>query len=183
MPNRRKEVTPKELATQTARAVLIAPDINPKTGQVYSEEVVFTLRPGWSKVGKYEPALPGGKIEAAAGDFEGIVDEALDDPYLIITMEQMIVAGLHAVEREISEELGIIVAPGLLGFVDVSTNPQGWTTYSYAAELPEKPTLLVKPESAGTRWISVQRLLEGKPKLLSGHLGIARRALQSLKGK
>lgn len=173
-------ITKDKLKTQIARAVLIAPDIDPKTGQEYTKEVVFTIRPGWSKVNKYETALPGGKITLSEGDFHGIIETDLqDDPNLVLTMEQMIQAGLNAAEREVLEEFGFVVTAGLLKFTDVSTNKAGWTTYSYVGELAEKPTLLVKPNSAGTRWISTKQLLEGQPRLLQGHLGITRRAIKS----
>lgn len=170
-----------ELKTHIARAVLVAPDINPKNGQHYAHEVAFTLRPGWSGVGKYETALPGGKIEIAEGDFKDILTpEELADPFLVLTLDQMIHAGLNAAEREVLEELGLPLAAGVLHFIDVTTNKDGWTSYAYVGQLAEKPELTVKPNSAGTRWINVERLLNGKPRLLSGHLGMSRRALKHI---
>ncbi len=181
MSRSKESITSAELKTQIARAVIIAPDINPKTGQEYTQEVVFTIRPGWSNINKYVAALPGGKIEIDNGDFTGVIDEgSQQDPHLILTLEQMIFAGLRAAEREVLEELGVTLAAGMLQFVDFSTNRAGWTTYSYACILPEKPTLLVKPNSSGTKWINTQRLLEGKPKLLQGHLKISRTAIKKL---
>lgn len=168
--------------TSVSRAVLIAPDIDPKSGQKYADEVVFTIRPGWSKVSPYVTALPGGKIEADKGDFSDFIEvDSVENPWLVLTLEQMIQAGLKAAEREILEELGIFLTASLLQFVDVSTNTAGWTTYSYVGKLAEKPTATVKPDSAGARWISVPQLLSGKPKLLSGHLGIARRAINKVR--
>lgn len=175
------EVKAGELPFQIARAVLVAPDISPHTQQISGYEVAVTVRPGWSKVSKYEAALPGGKISSNAGDFEGIEDtEALNDPTHIITLEKMIRAGLNAVEREVLEELDVVIATGLLSFVDVSQNEAGWTTYSYVAELQEKPPLLVKPNSAGSRWVAVDTIKNSEFPLLSGHLGITRRALKKL---
>lgn len=174
-------MTNEKLQNSVARAVLRAPDVHPKTGKVHSHEVVFTIRPGWSRFGEYLPALPGGKIDSA--DLKGIVaPETIDDPRLVLTLDQCIQAGLNTVERELLEELGLIVPQALLSFVDVSTNRAGWTTYAYAADLPEKPTLLVKPESAGTRWIDVLKILMGHPTLLQGHLSIARRGIRKLGG-
>lgn len=168
--------------TSVSRAVLIAPDVDPKSGQKYADEVLFTIRPGWSKVLPYVAALPGGKIEADKGDFSEVVEVNLtDNPWIVLTLEQMIRAGLKAAEREILEELGISLTASLLQFVDVSTNTAGWTTYSYVGELSEKPTLTVKPDSAGIRWISAQQLLDGNPKLLSGNLGITRRAINKVR--
>lgn len=176
------EVNLQSLKTSVSRAVLIAPDIDPKSGQKYTDEVVFTIRPGWSKVQPYVTALPGGKIEADKGDFSGVVEASLlEDPWLVLTLEQMIQAGLMAAKREILEELGILLTTGLLQFVDVSTNPAGWTTYSYVGELAQKPTVTVKPDSAGVRWISARQILKGKPKLLPGHLGITRRAISKIR--
>ena len=179
---RSSEINLQLLKTSVSRAVLIAPDIDPKSGRKYADEVLFTIRPGWSKVHPYVAALPGGKIEADKEDFFGIVEvDSVENPWLVLTLEQMIQAGLKAAEREILEELGIFLTASLLQFVDVSTNSAGWTTYSYVGELSEKPTLTVKPDSAGARWISVPQLLNGKPKLLSGHLGIARRAINKVR--
>jgi 8-oxo-dGTP pyrophosphatase MutT (NUDIX family) len=171
-----------DLGKQIARAVLIAPDVNRKTGEQYTQEVVYTARPGWSKVGKYEVALPGGKIEIAEGDFTDVIDkDSQDNPELLITLEQMIMAGLNAAEREVLEELGIPLMTGLLQFVDRSINDAGWYTYSYVGVLPEKPTVLVKPNSAGTLWINTRKILQGNPRLLNGHLGISRRAIKKVR--
>lgn len=168
-----------ELKTQISRAIIRVPDVKPKTGEVSTHEILFTLRPSWSKVGKYETALPGGKIEQ--GDFEEVDSEAFDDPFYTITLEQMIQAGLHAAEREVLEELGLPLTAGLLTFVDKSTNKAGWTTWAYAADLTEKPTVQVMPDSAGTRWVDEERIINGNPRLLQGHLAVTRRSLKKLK--
>lgn len=179
---RSSEINLQSLKTSVSRAVLIASDVDPKSGQKYADEVLFTIRPGWSKVQPYVAALPGGKIEADKEDFSGIFEvDSVENPWLVLTLEQMIQAGLKAAEREILEELGIVLTASLLQFVDVSTNTAGWTTFSYVGKLAEKPTVTVKPDSAGARWISVPQLLNGKPKLLSGHLGIARRAINKVR--
>lgn len=169
-------VKTEELKTQIARAVLRVPDMNPKNGEVSAHEVLFTLRPSWSNVGKYETALPGGKIKK--DDFEDAGELDFEDPALILTMEQMIQAGITAAEREVLEELGLTIAPELLAFADKSTNKSGWTTWAYVADLPEKPTVQVKPDSAGTRWMDEQKILKGNPRMLQGHLGITRRSLK-----
>ena len=70
--------------------------------------------------------------------------------------------------------------PALLQFVDVSSNISGWTTYAYAAELPEKPAIMVMPDSGGSVWIGTGKIKNGNPKLLKGHLGITRRALAKI---
>jgi hypothetical protein len=165
----------KELNTHVARVVLRAPDINPKNGMTSAHEVLFTIRPGWSNSGKYQHALPGGKFEQQ--DFPR---ELKWDPLLDLTVEQMILAGMKAVEREILEELKFAIVPSLLTFIDKSTNRGGWTTWAYAADLQEKPIVQVNPESAGVRWMDEQTLMKGKPRLLAGHLSIARRALIGL---
>jgi hypothetical protein len=169
-----------ELKPFIARAVLRAPDINPKTEDVSAHEVAFTLRPSWSKVGRYETALPGGKIESQ--DFWQLVTESqFADPDFVPSLGLLIAAGLKTVERELFDELQLI-ATGLF-FVDSSTNQAGWTTFSYAADLKEKPELRVKRDSAGAVWMDEQRIINGRPRLLSGHLAITRRALKALEKK
>lgn len=169
-----------DLKSHVSRAVLRVPSNNPKSGELDTNEVLTTLRPSWSKVGRYFPTLPGGKIEVS--DVEKLRDVKLDDldPQLTITLDQLIMAGLEAAERELYEELGLVLASGLLFFADMSTNKSGWTTLAYVAELPKKPTLLVKPDSAGTVWMDEQRIKNGNPKMLPGNLGTTRRALKAL---
>ncbi|HEX7018199.1 MAG TPA: hypothetical protein VF209_04815 [Patescibacteria group bacterium] len=175
----KKSITVEALPTQIARGVVRAPDVHPKTGEKYTHEVLFTIRPGWSKTGKYLKALPGGKIDPQ--DFNEIIGrENSDDPHFVLTLDQLIQAGLNAVEREIFEELGILFSAGFFKFVEQSTNKSGWTTYSYVADLPRKPSLVVKPDSAGGVWINEGKLINGRPQLLQGHLGITRRALKTL---
>lgn len=183
-PEQRGQITVSELPRQIARAVLVAPDTNPKTGQVYTQEVLYTLRPGWSQIEPYGTALPGGKIDPSAGDFADVLHtDELVDPQMVLRLDQVIRAGLRAAEREVWEELGIPLAVGLLHFSHVSTNQDGWTTYAYLGQLAEKPTVLVKPDSAGTRWLSTERILHGNPRLLRGHLGVTRKALKGLTGE
>jgi len=169
-----------DLKKYVSRAVLRVPSNHPKTGELDTNEILATLRPSWSKVGRYLPALPGGKIEVS--DFEDLIGEKLEDldPHLILTIDQLLMAGLAAAERELYEELGLILTSGLLSFADLNTNKSGWTTVSYVAELPEKPTLLVKPDSAGTVWMDEERIKNGSPKMLPGNLGTARRSLKVL---
>lgn len=168
-----------DLKKHVGRAVMRVPDVNPKTGEVYAHEIAFTFRPGWSNVGRYERALPGGKIKKE--DFSGIVDtEAFLEPNYVLTLEQMILAGLTAAEREVLEELNYTFAPGVLAFSDISRNREGWTTYTYAADLAEKPEVPVKTNSAGTAWMDQEYILNHRPKMLSGHLGMARRAIKFL---
>ena len=168
-----------QLDKHVARVVLRAPDLNPKTGKVNTFEVLYTVRPGWSKVGAYVPALPGGKIERI--DFSHIIDaETFDEPFFIITLEQMILAGIEAVKREILEELNLTLAAPLIQFINSSTNAAGWTTYAYAANVPEKPSVVVKPDCAGILWISEERLLTGNLELLDEHLEVTRAGLSIL---
>lgn len=178
MPND-LEVRPSELKNHIARAVLVAPDRHIHTGEINGYEIVLTFRPGSSKVGRYELALPGGKITIDEGDFDTILTpEQLADPNLVLSVEEVTAAAYKAVIREVKEELGYILVPELLRFVNATSNDAGYITYTYLAELPDKPTLQVKENSAGTRWMDVQEILEGEPALLNGHLDIARTALR-----
>jgi len=167
-----------QLNNQIARVVLRAPDIKPRTGEVSVHEVLFTIRPSWSRIGSYLPALPGGKIEVT--DLTSIDLDAFNDPCIPIIFDQMVLAGMKAVEREILEELGLILSAGLLKFVDSSTNRESWTTFLYAANLEEKPLVVVNPDSGGTLWLSEKKLLNKNPRLLSGHLTMARTAIRKL---
>jgi 8-oxo-dGTP pyrophosphatase MutT (NUDIX family) len=188
------EIPVKDLPTHIARAVVIAPDIHPKTNQVYTHEVIFTHRPGFSNLNKYAPALPGGKIDHFT-DFEfdgGLTPQEFNNPLFMITLSQMIEAGMYAAVRELSEELSLLLAPALLQFVDVSTNTSvhpttkekiKWTNYTYVAQLDRKPLLMVKPNSAGTIWVSEDDLINHRPRLLPGHLGMARRAIKHVEKK
>lgn len=163
-----------------ARAVLRAPDINPKKNELSTHEVAYTLRPSWSKVGRYEVALPGGGIVVA--DFAGLLSpDQLADPEFIPSTDMLIEAGLKAVERELFEELEL-TAVGLF-YVDTSENKAGWITRTYAAELEQKPKLVTQPDSAGSRWVDQERIINGNPKMLSGHLGMTRRAIKALDAK
>ncbi len=168
------------LKSLVARGVVRVPDMNPKTQQVSTHEVLYTLRPSWSNVGKYQNALPGGKIEAV--DFSNLLSIGqLEDPEYAPSSDEIIAAALKAVERELFDELGL-TAVGLF-YIDTSKNKSGWTTLSYAVDLPVKPTLLVKPDSAGTRWVDEERIINGNPRMLLGHLGITRRAIKALEKK
>ncbi len=170
-----------QLNWSVARAVLRAPDINPKDGKLATHEVLFTVRPSWSKYGKYLPALPGGKFETT--DFSGIMTaEELQNTDQVLTPEQLTAAGLNTIIREVYEELGLVIPHALLRSIGTTTNQLGWTTYAYAADLPEKPTVLVKPDSAGVRWIDVMQILINRPALLTGHLAIARTGIRELGG-
>ena len=79
------------------------------------------------------------------------------------------------------KELELPLTAALLHFVEVSTNRAGWTTWAYAANLEHKPALTVPADSAGVVWLDERRFTEGRPRLLSGHLGIVRRALVGMK--
>lgn len=170
-----------QLKWSVARAVLRAPDVDPKSGKLATHELLFTVRPGWSRFGKYLSALPGGKFEET--DFSGIATaEELDKADSILTPDQLTAAGFNAIVREVYEELGLMLPHALLKSIGATTNRVGWTTYAYAADLPEKPTVLVKPDSAGVRWIDVMEILIKRPALLSGHLAIARAGIRELGG-
>lgn len=175
--------TIESLGNHIARAVIVAPELHPKTNQKHGDVVVFTRRPYWSKIAPGAIALPGGKIEfgenTTAGDFTDILPaEVQNDPFYSITLEQMIQAGLHAAVRESAEELGLLLLAKQLRFVDKSTNTAGWTTYCYLVQLLEKPILTVESDSAGTLWMDTDTILNKRPKLLSGHLAVTRRALR-----
>ncbi|MBP7774295.1 NUDIX domain-containing protein [Candidatus Woesebacteria bacterium] len=170
-----------QLEWSVARAVLRAPDMDRKSGKLATHEVLFTVRPGWSKYGKYLPALPGGRFEET--DFSDIATaEELENADAILTPDQLTAAGFNAIVREVYEELGLMLPHALLKAIGVTTNQLGGTTYAYAADLPEKPTILVKPESAGVRWIDVMEILIKRPALLSGHLAISRAGIHELGG-
>lgn len=169
-----------------ARGIIRAPDIKPGKDEVSAHEVIFTHRPSWSNIGKYDRALPGGgfKIE----DFQTILSvENYENPDYIPTAEEMKKAGSIAVERELVEELGEeigLMIVGLLTFVLKSKNKQGWTTYVYAADLEKKPDLLVKSDSAGTIWMNQRKLLQGRPRqMLSGNATMARKGINYLDSK
>lgn len=180
MPTHPSKIELDQLKKYVSRAVLRVPSTNPKTGAVDTHEVLSTLRPSWSKVGRYVSTLPGGKIELS--DLENLSSEELEelDPHFLITLDQLVLAGLVAAGRELYEELGLILASDVLTFSEISTNKAGWNTIAYVADLPEKPTLLVQPDSAGTVWMDEAQILHGNPKMLAGHLGIIRRSLKKL---
>lgn len=170
-----------QLKWSVARAVLRAPDKDPKNGKLATHEILFTLRPGWSKYGKYLPALPGGRFEEI--DFSGIATaEELNSTNSILTPDQLTTAGFNAIVREVYEELGLTIPHAILHSIGSATNHLGWTTYAYAADLPEKPSILVRPESAGVRWIDVMEILIKRPSLLTGHLALARAGIHELGG-
>jgi 8-oxo-dGTP pyrophosphatase MutT (NUDIX family) len=172
-------ISVEQLPKHIARVVLKVPDLNPKNGNLSKFEVLAIVRPGWSNVGAYLPALPGGKIERI--DFSPTIDAAtFDDPLFIITLEQMILAGIEAVKREILEELGLTLATSLIHYIHSSTNAAGWTTHAYGANLPEKPLVVVQPDCAGVLWISEERILAGNPEMLDGHLDITKTGLKVL---
>lgn len=66
------------------------------------------------------------------------------------------------------------------GSIDLYSFDAGWTTYTYATELEEKPQLIVQPDSAGTLWVSQERLLTQEVPMLDGHLAIVRAAVRKL---
>lgn len=160
-----------KIKQSVARLVLRAPVTDPRSNLEVGKEVALTVRPGWSKQGKYELALPGGKFDVQ--DFSNGVPEHL-------TFEDMVQAGMLTVVREIFEELGIEVSHQLLRFVFEVTNQSGWTSYVYAVDVTEKPPLIVLPESAGTLWVPEQALLEGRVQLFADHGELVIPALQLL---
>lgn len=162
----------KSLEKIVVRAVIRAQDFNSK-GEPANKEVILTLRPGWSKIGAYEPTLPGGKLEKT--DFNDQLPENYPDE------EAIIAACLNAIIRELYEELGITIAPALLQFVTQTTNDAGWITYLFAADLNEKPTLQVKPDSAGTLWFSQLALEQKRYELFADHGFLLFEALKILK--
>ncbi len=152
-----------------SRVALFAPDtkaIQPHLPPV--QEVICTIRPSWSKVGAYEMALPGGKIDSV--DYDNLKQtEMLTD----------VEAGANAAARELWEELGIELAPTVLRYILESTNDSGWTTLLYAAFLQEKPALQVLPESAGTVWLDATAVAEGNIPLFAEHAYLVIQALES----
>lgn len=165
-----------EIEKHVVRAVIRAPSINPKTGNIHNHEILFQIRSGWSELAQYQLTLPGGKIEKK--DLKEIPKIDIDNPKLDLTILQMIEVGLIAIQRKLLEELKLVIIPSLFQFVDKSTNRSGWTTWAYAASLAEKPTVVVKPDSGGIRWMDQQQIVKSSPRMLQGHLGITRRALQ-----
>ena len=149
------------VSRSVARMVMRAPVVHPKKAEEVGKEVIFVVRPGWSNVGKYEFALPGGKIEEI--DFlGGAIPAEISDA-------ELRVVALRAVVREIAEELGISLSHELLRFVTESTNDSGWTSLVYATDLPQKPATLVYPDSAGTLWLPQEGILAGEYQLFADH--------------
>ena len=154
------------------RLIIKAPSKNPRTGEA-SEEIVVTVRPGWSNVGAYSMALPGGKIEKS--DYiDALVSEES------ASKEELIAVAMIAIIREIKEELGLLIEKEWLIYVGSSTNEAKWTTHVLAVKLPEKPVLLVDPGSAGTLWIDEQRIRKDSIGLFADHLYLAQWGLEVL---
>ena len=155
------------------RIALFAPDSKSVSTQLPPiQEVVCTVRPGWSKIGAYELALPGGKIDPA--DYTGIEDRE---------MATDIEAGARAAVREVWEELGIELAPIILQYILETTNDAGWTTLLYAAYLLEKPVLQVLPESAGSVWLDASAVSKGTIPLFAEHAYLVSQAFENFEKK
>ncbi len=157
-----------------ARIVMRAPSVHPKSGAV-EKEIVFTVRPGWSNIGKYENALPGGKIE----DNDLLSEEKERD----VESLDLIAIGLRAIIREVLEELDYLIDQSSIVFVTSDTNEAGWTTYYYAVDLAEKPMLSVDSESAGTLWVGEAHIKDGTAKVFADHLAFTLLAIETLDSK
>lgn len=172
---------PKNLVARlTLKVPLQRYDGTGPVGPVIGHEVAVTARPGWSKYGANELALPGGKIEQIDLDkaFQHFPEkEILSTP----DEELLIAAAMIAVLREIEEELqpDMILREQDLHFVGISEN-NGYTTYSFVMQLSRKPELRVKPDSGGTLWLSEADLMRSKIPLFADHGKMVEESLQLL---
>lgn len=145
-------------------------------------EGLFDLRPIWSNISPTKVAIPGGKIKRE--DFEGILDENdINNPAFALSPEQLDLVARKAACREVREELKIELSPESLApskplfFTNESPPGSLWHTFAYTVVLPDKPEVVVKPESAGTLWLPILKLIDPENSkdehFLSEHFGIA----------
>ena len=155
------EDLPQELKKVVSRGVIFAKSPHPKE-ELTINELLFNIRPWWSKVGANEIALPGGKINP----------EDLPENFNLEDLEDLERIYKTALIRELGEELGeeieTLALAAAFYFIGLFEN-NAWQSAVFAVELSEKPKVDVKAESAGTLWIPEEQLREKKVKLFADH--------------
>lgn len=163
---------PEKLKKTVSRGVVIVESPHPKKDESI-KEVLFTIRPWWSKIGANETALPGGTIEE-----EDLIENF--DPEDLIQLEAVYKQALiRELEEELGEEIKTLVLGATFYFLGLFEN-NGWETASFLLELPEKPVVEVKADSAGTVWHSEESLREEKENLFQDHPTIVAAAFAKL---
>ena len=163
---------PEHLKNKVSRGVVVVDSPHPKKDESI-KEVLFTIRPWWSKIGANEATLPGGKID----------EDDLPENFDPEDLTQLEVAYKQALIRELEEELGEGIKTLVLGvtfyFLGLFEN-NGWETAAFVLELPEKPEVKVKPDSAGTVWFSEESLRAEEGDLFQDHSTIVEAAFAKL---
>ena len=167
---------PEELKKVVSRGVIVvdAPHHDSKIGYENThKELLFSNRPATSKIGEEETALVGGKPKV----------EDLPANFDIEDSEQLELIYKQALIRELGEELGeeiqTLALAATFYFIGLFEN-DGWQSAVFVTEFPEKPRVDVKPDSAGTLWISETKLREEKVKLFADHQTIVKAAFAKL---